>query len=239
MLVAHAEGIEGGRGVPGVVVVIDVIRAFTVSAWALAGGASECRLVDTVAEAVALAAAIPGAVLSAEEDGLPVAGIPISNSPSMVRGIDLQGRVLVMRSSAGTRGVAAADSAAHVLCAALVNATATARYLLWRNPELVTLVATGASDGYPEDRACADLLAGLLLGRRPPPLEHLLAPLRVTGRYRRLAMGRQPGFPAEDLELCLALDTFDFAMESVGGRLVKAFSPPQPGAIGRADSHAG
>jgi 2-phosphosulfolactate phosphatase len=220
VIVAHAAGIEGGRGVPGVVVVIDVIRAFTVSAWALAGGASECRLVDTVAEAVALAAAIPGSVLSAEEDGLPVAGIPISNSPSMVRGADVRGRVLVMRSSAGTRGAVACDRAEHVLCAALVNASATARYLRWRSPEQVTLVATGAGDGYPEDRACAELLADLLLGRRPPPLDHLLAPLRVTGRYRRLAQGAHPGFPAEDLQLCLALDTFDFAMESVGGRLV-------------------
>ena len=220
MLVAHAAGIEGGRGVTGAVVVIDVIRAFTVSAWALAGGATECRLAATVAEAVALAAEIPGSVLSAEEDGLPVAGIPISNSPSMVRAADLRGRVLVMRSSAGTPGVAAADRADLVLCAALVNAGATARYLLRRDPARVTLVATGAGDGYPEDRACADLLADLLLGRRPPPLERLLAPLTVTGRYRRLAQGEQRGFPAEDLGLCLALDTFDFAMEVVGGRLV-------------------
>jgi 2-phosphosulfolactate phosphatase len=220
VLVAHAAGIEGGRGVPGTVVVIDVIRAFTVSAWALAGGATECRLAGTVAEAVALAAEIPGSVLSAEEDGLPVAGIPISNSPTMIRAADLRDRVLVMRSSAGTPGVLAADRADLVLCAGLANAGATARYLLQRRSERVTLVATGAGDGYPEDRACAELLADLLLGRRPPPLDHLLAPLRVTGRYRRLAQGVHPGFPAADLGLCLALDTFDFAMEVVGGRLV-------------------
>jgi len=201
--------------------VIDVIRAFTVSAWAFARGAVECRLCDGVEEAVALAAAIPGSVLSAEADGLPVAGIPISNSPSMIKALDLTGRVLVMRSSAGTRGVVAADAADHVLAAALVNATATARFLLRQAPPRVTLVATGAHDGYPEDRACADLIAELLRRRRPPPLHRLLAPLTVTGRYRRLAQGRHPGFPVEDLGLCLAADTFDFVMESVGGRLVR------------------
>ncbi|TMF02894.1 MAG: 2-phosphosulfolactate phosphatase, partial [Chloroflexi bacterium] len=62
----------------GVVVVIDVLRAFTVSAYALAGGARECLLVGTVDEARALAAATPGAIISAEVDTLPVAGIPIS-----------------------------------------------------------------------------------------------------------------------------------------------------------------
>ncbi|HEX6350515.1 MAG TPA: 2-phosphosulfolactate phosphatase [Candidatus Dormibacteraeota bacterium] len=221
MEVAHAAGIEGARGVGGAVVVIDVIRAFTVAAWAFAQGAVECRLADTVPEAVALAAQIPGSVLSAEEDGLPVPGIPISNSPSMVRALDLRGRVLVMRSSAGTRGVVASDSAELVLGAGLVNATASARYLRRLQPPRVTLLSTGALDGHPEDRACADFLEALLLERRPRPLDQLLAPLKVTGRYRRLLQGGQAGFPPADLELCLALDAFDFAMRAAGGRLFR------------------
>jgi len=174
-----------------------------------------------VPEAVALAAAIPGSVLSAEEEGLPVPGIPVSNSPSQVRALDLRGRVLVMRSSAGTRGAVAAREAQLVLGAALVNASATARYLLALQPPRVMLLSTGALDGHPEDRACADFIESLLQGRRPPPLDRLLAPLRVTGRYRRLLQGRQPGFPAEDLELCLDLDRFGFAMRAVDGRLVR------------------
>ena len=221
MEVVHAAGIEGGRGERGAVVVIDVIRAFTVAAWAFARGAVECRLTDTVQEAVALAAGIRGSVLSAEEDGLPVPGIPLSNSPSQVRALDLTGRVLVMRSSAGTRGAVAAGESGLLLCAALANASATARYLLGQQPPRVTLVSTGALDGHPEDRACADFIEALLRGRRPPPTDRLLAPLRVTGRYRRLLQGRQPGFPAQDLDLCLAADAFDFAMRAAGARLFR------------------
>ena len=45
------------------------------------------------------------------------------------------------------------------------------------------------------------------------PIYHeLLAPLRASDRYRRLAAGEQPGFPATDLDLALRLDAFDFAM---------------------------
>src|SRR5256885_13057408 len=110
MNIIHATGIDGARQARGTVVVIDVLRSFTVSAYALAGGARECRLVKTVAEARALAARTPGAVVCAEEDALPVEGIPISNSPTHIREVDLNGRVLIQRSTAGTQVAAAVDA---------------------------------------------------------------------------------------------------------------------------------
>src|SRR5205807_6265050 len=109
--VVHAGGVGGARGAPGTVVVVDVLRAFTVSAYALAGGAAECRLVGEIDEARALAARLDGAVISAEVHGLPVEGIPISNSPTMVRAAELHGRTLVQRSSQGTQAAVAAGAA--------------------------------------------------------------------------------------------------------------------------------
>src|SRR5205823_12270473 len=100
MTTVHATGIDGARQARGTVVVIDVLRSFTVSAYALAGGARECRLVKTVAEARALAARIPGAVVSAEEDALPLAGAAISNSPTKIQPTDLRDRILVHRPTA-------------------------------------------------------------------------------------------------------------------------------------------
>src|SRR6266576_5016366 len=117
--IIHVTGIEGARRARGTVVVIDVLRAFTVSAYALAGGARECRLVKTVAEARALAEATPGSVVCAEEDALPVEGIPISNSPTMIRDTDLKDRVLIQRSTAGTQAVAAVASS-DIFAASLV-----------------------------------------------------------------------------------------------------------------------
>src|SRR3989442_13691242 len=101
MNIIHATGIEGAREARGTVVVIDVLRSFTVSAYALAGGARECRLVKTVAEARALAELNPGAVVCAEEDALPVEGIPISNSPTKILDVNLKDRVLFRRSPDG------------------------------------------------------------------------------------------------------------------------------------------
>lgn len=193
------------------VVVVDVIRCFTVSAYALAAGAVECRLVGEVEEARALAARIDGAVVSAEVEGLPVEGIAISNSPTMVREAGLRGRTLVQRSSSGTQGAVAAAGAERLFASSLVVASATARAILATAPELVTLVATGADRGHPEDGACAAYLEGLLHGAAPD-LGALLAPLYRSERYRDMASGRWPGFPVSDLDLCLTVDRFDFAM---------------------------
>jgi len=191
----------------GTVVVIDVLRSFTVSAYALAGGARECRLVKTVAEARELAAATPGSVLCAEEDALPVAGIPISNSPTAITAIDLKGKVLIQRSTAGTQ-VVAAVTGDDIFASSLVVARATVQACLLRNRDTLTLIA---SADHPEDHACARYLEALVKGERADVGE-LLASLRASERYRRARSGTWPGFPSTDLDLALAVDRFDFAM---------------------------
>jgi 2-phosphosulfolactate phosphatase len=209
--IVHAEGVAGARDARGVAVVIDVLRAFTVSAYALAGGA-RCRLVATVEEARALAARLPGALISAEVDGRPVPGIRISNSPSAVAAEPLAGRVLIQRSTSGVQAAVAAADCELVLAAALVNAGATARRLAELAPRRVTLISSGAPLGHPEDRFCADRIEALLRGREPAPLEGLVARLDATDRIQRVRAGRWPGFPAADLDLALQPDRFAFAM---------------------------
>ena len=122
MEIIHATGIEGAREARGIAVVIDVLRSFTVSAYALAGGARECRLVTTTDEARVLAASIQGAVVSAEENALPLPGIAISNSPTQIKAADLKRRVLVQRSTAGTQVAAAVRDGVDIFAASLVVA---------------------------------------------------------------------------------------------------------------------
>jgi len=205
--IIHATGVDGARHAQGTVVVIDVLRSFTVSAYALAGGARECRLVKTVAEARELAADTPGAVLCAEEDALPVDGIPISNSPTAITTIDLKGKVLIQRSTAGTQ-VAAAVMGDDIFAASLVVARATAQACLLKNPASLTLIA---SADHPEDHACARYIEALVKGETTD-IEELLEPLRASERYRRARSGTWPGFPPTDLDLALHADRFDFAM---------------------------
>jgi len=208
MVINRLTGLDGARQARGVVVVIDVLRAFTVSAYALAGGARECLLVSTTAEARALHEKIRGSLICAEEGALPVPGIAISNSPTQISAADLKDRVLIQRSSAGTTVMSAVESADELYAASLVVARATAGACLSKQPEAVTLLA---SADHPEDHACAIYIEGLLRGEEPD-VDSLLQPLRDSARYARAKSGTWPGFPPTDLALALAPDRFDFAM---------------------------
>ena len=201
-------GIEGARQARGMAVVIDVLRSFTVSAYALAGGARECRLVTTTDEARALAAGTPDTVICAEEDGLPVKDIPISNSPTQIVEADLSGCILVQRSSAGTPVAGAVRAGVDIFAASLVVARATVQACLLRSPAVLTLIA---SADYPEDHACALYMEAIIRGETPD-VDLLLRPLKESERYAHLISGTWPGFPATDLDLALQPDRFSFAM---------------------------
>jgi 2-phosphosulfolactate phosphatase len=209
--IVHATGLEGARVAKGVVVVIDVLRSFTVSAYALAGGARECLLVSTVKDALELTQQIPDATISAEENALPIPGIAISNSPTQVAAANMRGRTLIQRSTAGTPVISAVRSDLGIFAASLVVASATAQACMLRRPQTVTLVA---SADFPEDHACAKFIEAALRGTHID-LQPMLEPLRESERYRKVMAGQWPGFPATDIDLALAVDQFDFAMPAV------------------------
>jgi 2-phosphosulfolactate phosphatase len=206
--VVHVTGAGGARNARGIVVVIDVLRSFTVSAYALAGGARECLLVSTVEEARKLAEQFPDAVVSAEENALPIPGIAISNSPTGVKAANVDGKVLIQRSSAGTPVMGAVQSNEGMFAGSFVVAKATAQACLLRRPDTVSLVA---SADFPEDHACARYIEAALHGEHLD-IEPLLEPLKESERYRKVMAGLWPGFPPTDIELSLQVDRFDFAM---------------------------
>jgi 2-phosphosulfolactate phosphatase len=208
LVINRLTGVDGARQARGVVVVIDVLRSFSVSAYALAGGARECLLVSTTDAARALHKKIPGSLICAEEEALPVPGIPISNSPTQIQAADVKDRVLVQRSSAGTTVISAVYTADELFAASLVVAKATAIACLSTRPRTVTLIA---SADHPEDHACSLYIEGLLRGEELD-VDALLQPLRESDRFAQVMSGAWPGFPRTDLELSLAPNRFDFAM---------------------------
>jgi 2-phosphosulfolactate phosphatase len=197
----------------GTVVVIDVLRAFTTAAHAFAAGAREIILAGQVQEALQLRERFPGALVMGEVGGLPVEGFDLSNSPTSLVGMDLRGRRLIQRTTAGTQGVVRSLGAQTLLAATFVCAGATAQFIRRQASPSVTFVITGAHSGRggDEDRACADYLAALLGGRQPDP-EPFLQRVRDSLPGRMFADPELPEFPAADLELATEVDRFDHAL---------------------------
>lgn len=217
--------IENCGEATGTVVVIDVLRAFSTAAYALAARAKDITLVGTVEEALALRASMPGALVMGEVDGLPVPGFDFSNSPAQFERLDLAGRRLIQRTTAGTQGVIRSTRAETLLVTGFPNAGATVRYIQQQPAATVTFVITGIlqdRDG-DEDAACADYMAARLAGQSPDPGAYLQRVLNSTSG-RLFADPAQPDFPFTDLAYCTAVDRFDFAMPVTrqNGRLVVA-----------------
>ncbi|MGW0664173.1 2-phosphosulfolactate phosphatase [Streptodolium elevatio] len=169
---------------PSVAVVVDVMRAFTVAAWAFAQGAEKIVLAESLDEALALKARHSDWV--ALRDGPPAPGFDAGNSPGLLRSIDLGGRTVVQKTTAGTVGALAVKEASLVLCASFVVAEATARLLRTRKSDSVAFVVTGEDGQADEDRACAQYIARRVTeagtdaaGRRGPRRVSVL-PLRST-----------------------------------------------------------
>lgn len=200
--------------IAGTAAVIDVVRAFTTAAYAFAAGARDIIAVSTVEEALALRQRMPGALVMGEVGGLQPAGFDLGNSPSALVGMNLAGRRLIQRTSAGTQGIVRSNRAEAILACSFVCAKATAQHIRSRLPESVTCVITGVSAGWDgdEDAACADYLSALLREESPD-----MAPL-IRRVYASRA-GRSLGDPAAseslqaDLRCCVQVDLFDFAMK--------------------------
>lgn len=196
----------------GTVVAIDVIRAFTTAAFAFAAGARDIVLVGEVEAALALRERLPGSLVMGEVGGQQPEGFDFGNSPSALIGLDLSGRRLIQRTSAGTQGVVRSTRAEALMASSFVCASATVRYLRHQAPESVTFVVTGTGvyqDG-DEDVACADYLTALLRGQSPDVAPYLD---RVRGsRDGQFFLRLASSFPMGDMDCCLSVDRFDFAM---------------------------
>ncbi len=204
---------DGCEGITGVVLVVDVLRAFSFVAFALDAGAERLILMDDLDAALELVTRIPGAL--AGKDGRPREGFELDNSPGQaLERTDLGGRTIVHRTSAGTIGAVAARNASHVYGTSFVVAEATLRRVLEARPKLVTFVITGDDGRSEEDLACAEYLRARLSGDRPDPAPYLARADAAGQRLRRAVELGYQGVHVHDVDLCLDLDRFDFALRA-------------------------
>ena len=235
--------VDLARAAPdGTVVVVDVLRAFTLVPWFFARGAARVLAVAEREHARRLARTeLPGALLAGEEGGRPVDGFDLGNSPSAIVDADLTGRTIVHRTSAGTQGLAATRGSELVLAASLVNARATATHLAALGVPEVTFVVTGASlgRGGDEDRACAELIAARIAGEEPD-LVPLLARVAASEAGRLFTPEGPAWAPVADLALACEVDRFDVVLtatpdDALDAIEVRASRPGHaPSAAGRA-----
>ena len=150
-------------------VVVDVIRATSTIAQALASGYRRVLCCAEVEEARALRARLGDAVLAGERKAVAIPGFDLGNSPREFT--EPLGETVILTTTNGTGAIlAAAESAATVLVGSLLNLEAVAGAA--RSGGDVEIVCAGLQGRFTIDDAyCAGRIAELLGGERSDAAE--------------------------------------------------------------------
>jgi 2-phosphosulfolactate phosphatase len=143
-----------------VVAVIDVLRASTTIATALANGARTVIPLESSEEVVTRSKAFvrSDVLLAGERKMLPIAGFDLGNSPRQFTRRAVEGKTVLMTTTNGTPAIATTAGARDVVIASYVNYTAVLTMLrtALRGGTDITLICAGRDRQFAlEDAGCA------------------------------------------------------------------------------------
>lgn len=211
--------LKGAEGVSGVVVVIDVFRAFTCAPLFFHFGVKKVILEADVKKAQDIKKRNPSYLLIGEHNEIPIEGADSGNSPSEIIKMGCErfkDRVVIHRTTAGVNGVIRAmESAQKAIPGSFVMADAISSYIKELNPASVTLLAMGerALRPSPEDECCADYIESLLTGKE---YDHISSLNRILNSYsaQKFFDPEKPHLPPQDPIICLQRDIFPMVLEA-------------------------
>jgi 2-phosphosulfolactate phosphatase len=211
-------GIHGARCARGIGIIIDVFRGSSTLVALLARGARYVIPVKSLSEARNLKKVNPNHLLVGERKGEVPRNFDYGNSPYEISLIHLEGKNVVFRSSAASRGIVEAQSRAEIselLIGSFLNAGSIVDYIKESLPEEITLIAMGTL-GFGmwkkaiEDECCALYIKKLLEEEEIDFSEFKSEILKSEGAARLLKLGQ-----VNDMEICLKLDLFNGIVPSM------------------------
>ncbi|HTD38027.1 MAG TPA: 2-phosphosulfolactate phosphatase [Candidatus Limnocylindrales bacterium] len=225
-----ADAIRGAH-----VAVVDVLRATSTIAVALANGAAGVIPVAEPGEAIALGNRLgrDRVLLCGERDSVRIEGFDLDNSPASFTSDAVAGKTLLITTTNGTRALRAVATAASVRTAALVNRGAVVDALTREQNNCdIVVVCAGERNGFAlEDAIGAGALVDALLQRIPDA--ELCDGARAAALLYRTVVARladaiasadhaqslaEKGF-ADDVAYCAGLDVLDVVPTLRGGIL--------------------
>jgi 2-phosphosulfolactate phosphatase len=164
----HTPELTPSDALPACAIAVDVLRATTTIATALAAGAEAVQVFSTMDELMQVSEQwLPEKRLrGGERGGAKVPGCDLGNSPLDCTSEVVGGRRLFISTTNGTRCLERIQNAATVLTAALINREAVVDYLLHHSPETIWIVGSGWEGSFSlEDTVCAGAIVHQLTQR--------------------------------------------------------------------------
>lgn len=215
MQIEILEFVEGARKARGLTVIIDVFRAFSVACYIIDGGAANLIVTGSPQQAFELRKKYRNSLLAGERNERKIDGFDLGNSPTEILSTPVEGKTVILTTTAGTHGLVNASRAETIVTGSLVNATAVAEYIKHLNPAHVSLVAMGyrAQTSAEEDLLCARFISDRLQGKETRFEKHISDLKNSSGK--RFFLQKNFDFsPPTDFFLCTMTDRFNFVLRA-------------------------
>ena len=148
-----------------VAIVVDVLRATSTVAQALAGGYRRVLCCAEIEEARSLRAELPNALVGGERKAVRIEGFDVGASPREF--LEARAETLILTTTNGTRTIlAAAEACEEVLLGSLLNLDAVVRAVLERGRDVVVVCAGFQAAFAIDDAYCAGRIVQLVGAER-------------------------------------------------------------------------
>lgn len=212
-----------------VVVIVDILRATSCMATAIAHGVSSVRPVAEVTECGALRS--EGYLAAAERGGEKIEGFDFGNSPFEYMSENLRGKKIAVTTTNGTRAISLAREAKKLLVGSFLNLSAVAHFLNSQGQDVLIVCAGWQGHVNLEDTLFAGALAEQLTAKFTMACDSTLAAISLyhmakhdmmaflqnsshVQRLKRLHLEK-------DIAFCLNTDLYDVVAVLEGKELVK------------------
>ncbi|HUH16192.1 MAG TPA: 2-phosphosulfolactate phosphatase [Gaiellaceae bacterium] len=200
-------------------IVVDVIRATSTIAQALAAGYERVLCVAEIEQARALRSELPDSLVGGERDAIRIEGFDVGASPREF--LERRAATLILSTTNGTRSiVTAAERSDEVLVGSLLNLDAVARAAAARGEDVAVICAGYKGAFALDDAYCAGRIVQLLDGE---PTDAAVAAETLARAYPNALAGlnaRTYGPPGleEDIAFCARESVLDIVPRLAGMR---------------------
>jgi 2-phosphosulfolactate phosphatase len=200
-------------------IVVDVIRATSTIAQALAAGYERVLCVAEIEQARALRSELPDSLVGGERDAVRIEGFDVGASPREF--LERRAATLILSTTNGTRSiVTAAERCDEVLVGSLLNLEAVARAAAGRGEDVAVICAGYKGAFALDDAYCAGRIVQLLEGE---PTDAAVAAETLARAYPNALAGlnaRTYGPPGleEDIAFCARESVLDIVPRLAGMR---------------------
>jgi 2-phosphosulfolactate phosphatase len=236
----HTPELTPAKNIADCAIAIDVLRATTTMATALAVGAEAVQVFSDLDRLQQTSAQWPAEkrLRAGERGGSKVPGYDLGNSPLDCTPELMGGKRLFISTTNGTRALQTIEKSPTVLAAALINRHSVVRHLMATRPETLWITAAGWEGSYAlEDTVCAGAIAHSLMAQLGCSLtdlagnDELVGAVSLFEQWQGDLLGllklashgqRLLRLDCQDLKYCSELDTLDvLPMQREIGVLVK------------------